>query len=102
MGYTLPFAVKDTTYDEALATLKGALRFGISPSLDPVTAMLEELHDPDKAYRSVQIAGTNGKTSVAAFCRQIFNRVGHRAASMGTLGVRATGPAWTSRSPRRA
>ena len=40
----------------------------------------------------VAVTGTNGKTSVAAFCRQIFNRLGHKAASMGTLGVRATGP----------
>lgn len=40
----------------------------------------------------VAVTGTNGKTSVAAFCRQIFNACGHRAASMGTLGVRATGP----------
>ncbi len=35
----------------------------------------------------VAVTGTNGKTSVAAFCRQIFDRLGHRAASMGTLGV---------------
>ncbi len=35
----------------------------------------------------VAVTGTNGKTSVAAFCRQIFERLGHRAASMGTLGV---------------
>ncbi|MGE5502105.1 MAG: UDP-N-acetylmuramoyl-L-alanyl-D-glutamate--2,6-diaminopimelate ligase, partial [Ignavibacteriales bacterium] len=37
----------------------------------------------------VAVTGTNGKTSVAAFCRQIFTRAGHKAASMGTLGVRA-------------
>jgi UDP-N-acetylmuramoyl-L-alanyl-D-glutamate--2,6-diaminopimelate ligase len=37
----------------------------------------------------VAITGTNGKTSVAAFCRQIFTRLGRSAASMGTLGVRA-------------
>jgi UDP-N-acetylmuramoyl-L-alanyl-D-glutamate--2,6-diaminopimelate ligase len=37
----------------------------------------------------VAVTGTNGKTSVAAFCRQIFTRLGHSAASMGTLGVRA-------------
>ncbi len=35
----------------------------------------------------VAVTGTNGKTSVAAYCRQIFNRLGHKAASMGTLGV---------------
>src|ERR1700761_3084171 len=35
----------------------------------------------------VAVTGTNGKTSVAAFCRQIFDSLGHKAASMGTLGV---------------
>ncbi len=40
----------------------------------------------------VAVTGTNGKTSVAAFCRQIFNQAGLKAASMGTLGVYATGP----------
>ena len=35
----------------------------------------------------VAITGTNGKTSVATFCRQMFNHLGHKAASMGTLGV---------------
>jgi len=37
----------------------------------------------------VAVTGTNGKTSVAAFCRQIFAILGHASASMGTLGVRA-------------
>ncbi len=37
----------------------------------------------------VAVTGTNGKTSVATFCRQIFERQGHSSASMGTLGVRA-------------
>jgi UDP-N-acetylmuramoyl-L-alanyl-D-glutamate--2,6-diaminopimelate ligase len=35
----------------------------------------------------VAVTGTNGKTSVATFCRQIFARLGHSAASMGTLGL---------------
>ena len=35
----------------------------------------------------VAITGTNGKTSVAAFCRQIWAGLGLRSASMGTLGV---------------
>ncbi len=35
----------------------------------------------------VAVTGTNGKTSVATFCRQIFARLGRKAASMGTLGV---------------
>ncbi len=36
----------------------------------------------------VAVTGTNGKTSVAAFCRQVFASAGYKAASMGTLGVR--------------
>ena len=35
----------------------------------------------------VAVTGTNGKTSVAAFCRQIWAAMGIKAASMGTLGV---------------
>jgi UDP-N-acetylmuramoyl-L-alanyl-D-glutamate--2,6-diaminopimelate ligase len=35
----------------------------------------------------VAVTGTNGKTSVASFCRQLFERLGRKAASMGTLGV---------------
>ncbi|MBF0664403.1 MAG: UDP-N-acetylmuramoyl-L-alanyl-D-glutamate--2,6-diaminopimelate ligase [Brevundimonas sp.] len=35
----------------------------------------------------VAITGTNGKTSVAAFCRQIWASLGRSSASMGTLGV---------------
>lgn len=35
----------------------------------------------------VAITGTNGKTSVATFCREIWAGIGHKSASMGTLGV---------------
>ena len=33
------------------------------------------------------VTGTNGKTSVASFTRQIWATLGHRAASIGTLGL---------------
>lgn len=35
----------------------------------------------------VAVTGTSGKTSVAAFARQIFAAAGHAAASLGTVGV---------------
>ncbi|MCV2881322.1 UDP-N-acetylmuramoyl-L-alanyl-D-glutamate--2,6-diaminopimelate ligase [Actibacterium sp. XHP0104] len=35
----------------------------------------------------VAVTGTNGKTSVATFTRQIWNRLGHVAANLGTTGV---------------
>jgi UDP-N-acetylmuramoyl-L-alanyl-D-glutamate--2,6-diaminopimelate ligase len=35
----------------------------------------------------VAVTGTNGKTSVVSFVRQIWQALGHRAASLGTVGV---------------
>jgi UDP-N-acetylmuramoyl-L-alanyl-D-glutamate--2,6-diaminopimelate ligase len=35
----------------------------------------------------VAVTGTNGKTSVASFARQIWERLGHRAVNIGTTGV---------------
>ena len=37
----------------------------------------------------VAVTGTNGKTSVASFTRQIWSQLGEKAASVGTLGVAA-------------
>lgn len=39
------------------------------------------------------VTGTNGKTSVVSFTRQIWTRLGQPAASMGTLGLVAPGRA---------
>ena len=36
---------------------------------------------------TVAITGTNGKTSVASFTRQLWSEAGHAAASLGTVGV---------------
>lgn len=49
----------------------------------------------------IAVTGTNGKTSVAVFCRQIFRTLGRSSASLGTLGLTAgdealTGPGLTT------
>ena len=36
---------------------------------------------------AVAVTGTSGKTSVADFTRQIFTALGHKAASLGTIGL---------------
>ncbi len=43
----------------------------------------------------VAVTGTNGKTSVANFFRQICHRLGHPSAAIGTLGIIAEG--WENR-----
>ena len=70
--YQLPFEVPEMTYAEALAHVRGALRFGICPLLETVEDMLAELGDPDLAFECVQIAGTNGKTSTARYTAAIL------------------------------
>lgn len=40
--------------------------------------------------RIVAVTGTNGKTSTAIFTHQIWNALGYRSASIGTLGIRST------------
>ncbi|PCJ35130.1 MAG: UDP-N-acetylmuramoyl-L-alanyl-D-glutamate--2,6-diaminopimelate ligase [Alphaproteobacteria bacterium] len=37
------------------------------------------------------VTGTNGKTSVASFTRQIWEYMGHKAGAIGTLGITAPG-----------
>lgn len=80
MSYAIPFDIPTWTYDEALAELHAALRFGIEPLLETVVDMLAELGNPDLAFESVQIAGTNGKTSTSRYAAAILRAEGLRTA----------------------
>jgi len=42
---------------------------------------------PRQPQTVAAVTGTSGKTSVAAFARQIWSALGHRAASIGTIGI---------------
>lgn len=69
----------DFTYAEAVAALERALRFGIHPSLDGISALVEVLGHPEAAYRTAQVTGTNGKTSVTRMLSAILQAHGLRA-----------------------
>ncbi len=43
------------------------------------------------------ITGTNGKTSIARFCQQIWSMLGHHSGSLGTLGAFSDGYEYTLR-----
>lgn len=79
-GYRVPFEVLDLSYMEALQTLHAACKFGIQPMLETVVDMLAELGDPDLSFRSLQIAGTNGKTSTSRYAAAILRGQGLRVA----------------------
>jgi UDP-N-acetylmuramoyl-L-alanyl-D-glutamate--2,6-diaminopimelate ligase len=42
---------------------------------------------PEQPATIAAVTGTSGKTSVAAFTRQIWQRLGHASASIGTIGL---------------
>ena len=96
----LPGAKADGREYVALALAAGAAAV-IADTPIPAEAPVIVVGDARRAYAlaaanfwgaqpatCVAVTGTNGKTSVATFCRQMFERLGHSAASMGTLGVR--------------
>ena len=83
------------------AMARGAAAVIANDDLPGLAAPVVRVGDPRRAYAlaasaffgdqpevCVAVTGTNGKTSVAGFCRQIFAAAGHTSASMGTLGVR--------------
>ncbi len=67
------------TYADALTVLEAALTFGINPSLEPVTAMAEALGRPQDTFASVQVTGTNGKSSTARMTAAILQAHGVRS-----------------------
>jgi len=85
-----------------LCTLDGALRAAEDLGGFPVPFVI----DPDPRARLAEVAarfhdrqpptmvaitGTNGKTSVASFCRQLWAALGRPAANIGTTGVEGEG-----------
>lgn len=54
-------------------------------------ARLAARFHPGRPQLVAAVTGTNGKSSTVAFTRQIWQHAGHRAASLGTLGVEPEG-----------
>ena len=82
MSYTVPFAVPELTYDQALAAAHdtGKITSAAGPLLETVVEMLNELERPDARYDCLQVAGTNGKSSTTRFTAAILNAEGKRTA----------------------
>jgi len=63
---------------DPLAYLLGLEQFGIKFGLGNIEAILGALEHPERAYRSIHIAGTNGKGSVTAMVEAALRAAGHR------------------------
>lgn len=53
-------------------------QFGIKLGLEQIRALVAELGHPDEAYRSIVVAGTNGKGSVTAMVERGLRAAGYR------------------------
>lgn len=64
----------------ALEWLYGLEQFGIKFGLENISTLVEALDHPERAFRSVHVAGTNGKGSVTAMVESVLRYAGHRSA----------------------
>lgn len=64
----------------ALDYVLGLEQFGIKFGLDNMRALVEALDHPERAYRTIHIAGTNGKGSVTAMVDTVLRAAGYRCA----------------------
>jgi dihydrofolate synthase/folylpolyglutamate synthase len=65
---------------DPLDWLFGLELFGIKLGLHNIRALLDALGRPERAYRTVHVAGTNGKGSVTAMVAAALLAAGHRSA----------------------
>ena len=61
--------------------------FVVTPNPRRALALAAARFYPKQPATIAAVTGTSGKTSVAAFARQIWQRLGHVSASIGTIGL---------------
>lgn len=64
-------------YNDIIASIFSRSTGGIRLGLERIRKALHALGDPHTAYRTIHVAGTNGKGSVCAFLESIFRYTGH-------------------------
>jgi dihydrofolate synthase / folylpolyglutamate synthase len=65
---------------DPLAYLFGLEQFGIKFGLENISTLVAKLEHPERAFRVVHVAGTNGKGSVTAMVEAALRAAGHRSA----------------------
>jgi len=64
----------------ALDYLFSLEQFGIKFGLENISTLLAQLGHPERAFRTLHVAGTNGKGSVTAMTDAVLRAAGHRSA----------------------
>jgi len=68
----------DPAYRETWAYIDSLERMGMRLGLERVTLLVEALGSPHRAYRTIHVVGTNGKSSTTRFIAALLRAHGHR------------------------
>lgn len=66
------------TYQEAIAYIHGMYGVGEKRGLENMHALMARLGNPERSFRAIHVAGTNGKGSVCAFLQAGLRCAGYR------------------------
>jgi dihydrofolate synthase/folylpolyglutamate synthase len=69
---------------DVLEKLYARRRFGIRPGIERVSNLLGRLGNPERNFRTIHVAGTNGKGSTAAFLSSILLQSGQSIAQFSS------------------
>lgn len=65
-------------YNETLNYIHSLGKFSKPAGLERITSLLDRLYNPQDKFKSIHIAGTNGKGSVSAMLAKIFETAGYK------------------------
>ncbi len=71
-------AVQASSPEETWDYIHGLESLGVKLGLERVTKLVKELGSPQKAYRTIHVVGTNGKTSTTRFIAALLQAQGHK------------------------
>lgn len=74
------FNREDDRYNETVKFLYSLERFGILLGLDNIESLLGQIDNPQLKFKSVHVAGSNGKGSTSSFITGILRQAGYRTA----------------------
>lgn len=64
-------------YQEALDWIHSREKFKVKPGLKRMDWMMERLGHPEKGFKAIHVAGTNGKGSTVSFLRNLLQAQGY-------------------------
>ena len=68
----------ELSIESSISSLFERTALGIKPGLEVITALLEQLGNPQNSFKSIHVAGTNGKGSVCAMIESVLRASGKK------------------------